>query len=398
MNIAHISYEYPPDTAGGGIATYVEQIVRVLSNRGHTVHVFCGSPTQDSEEIYGNIHVHRIKSTDTHAFKWQVVDKFSEVHGKEKIDIMESPEYNADGLIVKKLFPDIPLVVRLHTPHFLLNRIISYKMPFAIQCYRFLISIYLQCKKLVSSPQFFRDEEHEICKIANEIHSPSVSLAGICSVQWKLEKTKVKVIPYAFHPSEELLKIPMKDNPGQKIFYLGGLQIRKGIYIFESVIPAILEKYPSAEFHFIGRISVNFHGEPFDQYLRRKCEKWSNRMFFRTVVYQDIPKELAKADICIFPSLWENFPNVCLEAMSAGKTIIASQNGGMKDMLEDSKAGVLVDPKNAEMIIHTINELFTSPSLIQEYGIKAREAVLSKYNSEKIGETVSFEFKRLCGK
>ena len=44
MRIAFISYEYPPDTAAGGIATYARQAAHMLRDRGHAVEVFAASP------------------------------------------------------------------------------------------------------------------------------------------------------------------------------------------------------------------------------------------------------------------------------------------------------------------------------------------------------------------
>ena len=60
MNIAFISYEYPPDTAYGGIATYVHQAAMMLSRRGHHVEVFSGSPHRTGTENEECLLVHRI--------------------------------------------------------------------------------------------------------------------------------------------------------------------------------------------------------------------------------------------------------------------------------------------------------------------------------------------------
>ena len=50
MKIALISYEYPPDTAIGGIATYVSQIAQVLHRRGNQVEIFCASPYRSGSQ------------------------------------------------------------------------------------------------------------------------------------------------------------------------------------------------------------------------------------------------------------------------------------------------------------------------------------------------------------
>ncbi len=53
MHIALISHEYPPDTAVGGIATYVKQAAAMLAGRGHKVEVFCASGTRKGTTEYG---------------------------------------------------------------------------------------------------------------------------------------------------------------------------------------------------------------------------------------------------------------------------------------------------------------------------------------------------------
>ncbi|MEH2108257.1 glycogen/starch synthase [Nostoc sp.] len=57
MKIAFISYEYPPDTAYGGIATYLYQAARVLQQRGHLVEVFAGSTYRTTTETENEILV-----------------------------------------------------------------------------------------------------------------------------------------------------------------------------------------------------------------------------------------------------------------------------------------------------------------------------------------------------
>ena len=64
MKIALISYEYPPDTAYGGIATYVEQAARMLSERGHYVEVFAGSERRAQSSDESGILTHRILEHD----------------------------------------------------------------------------------------------------------------------------------------------------------------------------------------------------------------------------------------------------------------------------------------------------------------------------------------------
>jgi glycosyltransferase involved in cell wall biosynthesis len=230
-----------------------------------------------------------------------IADKFEEVLHTEKIDILESPEYNADGLIIKRNFPDIPLIVRLHTPTFLIYDIIWSQTPF-LKRIRKILQDKLHHHRSSNNKIEIHSDEEEICKYAEAKHSPSESLASICAKKWNLDQQIVKVIPYVFDPAPTLLEIPIGAESKQRIFYFGRLEIRKGIYIFEKVIPIVLKKYPEAEFHFIGQIKTGFSGESFKDYLIRKCKKYTKNLYFRQVSYADIPQEMKTADICLFPS------------------------------------------------------------------------------------------------
>ena len=112
--------------------------------------------------------------------------------------------------------------------------------------------------------------------------------------------------------------------------------------------------------------------------------------FINHVELSDIPLWLSRADICVFPSIWENFPNVCLEAMSAGRGIIASLQGGMKDMLEDINGGILVDINNIDSLTRSIIYLLNNPDERKLQAERCRRKIISYYASEIPEQHVNF--------
>ena len=68
MRIAFVSYEYPPDTAYGGIATYVYQAAKMLRERGHQVEVFAASPNRAGTETENGFLVHRTNVKEQQKF------------------------------------------------------------------------------------------------------------------------------------------------------------------------------------------------------------------------------------------------------------------------------------------------------------------------------------------
>ena len=68
MKIAFISYEYPPDTAYGGIATYIRQVAILLAARNHNVEVFAASCERSGSFRDGKILVHVVAETNRRKF------------------------------------------------------------------------------------------------------------------------------------------------------------------------------------------------------------------------------------------------------------------------------------------------------------------------------------------
>lgn len=106
--------------------------------------------------------------------------------------------------------------------------------------------------------------------------------------------------------------------------------------------------------------------------------------FIKTVDWhsQDlIPDLYAQADVCVIPSLWhEPFGIVALEAMAAGKPVIASRVGGLKDIVLDGVTGFLVDPENVEQIVEKIELLIQNPTLCSLMGQAGRKRVKEHYS------------------
>ncbi len=394
MRIALISYEYPPDTADGGVATYVGQAASMLAQRGHDVEVFAGSRERTATCREGEVLVHRIVSHRDGDFCGPAGRLFAERHAAAAFDVLESPEWWADGAEAVRLVPDIPLVVRLHTPTYLLMQI---NLP-PVTPWREMSSfnrsvIYRRINKhlpwLTDLDRYVRNlnmRERELTHQADEVATPSVSLGQILVKKWHLDPARVTHIPNLYAASKQMLAIPV-DTLTNRITFLGRLEMRKGVLDLARAIPLVLRRHPQAKFRFVGRpMASPLPGLDMQQYLAQKLARYRGSVEFSgPVSLPDIPRMLAETDICVFPSLWENFPNVCLEAMAAGRGVIGSSAGGMLDMLEDGKYGLNVAPRRVFALSEAIGSLLADPARRIALGQAAREKVLSAYTLERIG-------------
>jgi glycogen(starch) synthase len=127
-------------------------------------------------------------------------------------------------------------------------------------------------------------------------------------------------------------------------------------------------------------------GEALDAVIRRivgpsaaKCITFTGGLDGDRVI-----DHLSKAAIAVLPSYWEAFGYVCLEAMSAACAVVASNAGGMTEIIEHNLTGMLVAPRSPREIADAIVSLLRSPAKRSGMGAAAREKVLRCYAPEAV--------------
>jgi len=115
----------------------------------------------------------------------------------------------------------------------------------------------------------------------------------------------------------------------------------------------------------------------------------SDRVKF-TGFQKDTAEALSQVNIVCVPSIFEPFGMVAVEAMAAGRPVIASNTGGLKDIIEDGVTGYLIEPKNANAIAQKIRLLHSDPALRSALGAagqkRARELFGIREQVKKIEE------------
>lgn len=124
------------------------------------------------------------------------------------------------------------------------------------------------------------------------------------------------------------------------------------------------------------------------------------RQFLFLDFRKDIPYILSKTDIFVLPSLFEGLPISVLEAMAAGKPVIASDISGIPEEVIDGKTAILVPPGDPEVLAKAIEELANNPEKRHKMGEEGRKRVkehftLSKmvYETEKVYQMAFKTFK-----
>lgn len=99
---------------------------------------------------------------------------------------------------------------------------------------------------------------------------------------------------------------------------------------------------------------------------------------------EELGDELAEASVVVMPSLWpEPFGLVGIEAMAAGRPVVASETGGVVDWLQDGVTGIGVRPGDAPALARALNQLLDDPDEQQALGAAGKKVVDSRFSPER---------------
>ncbi|HEX4132683.1 MAG TPA: glycosyltransferase family 4 protein [Pirellulales bacterium] len=389
LRIAFVSYEYSSGAGGGGIATYVRQAAAMLGRRGHEVEVFTGSRSATSSTNDGPVVVHKIGPVEPPEFFRVVEQLFRQRHTQRPFDVIESGEYGADASEIVKQFSALPLLVRLHTPTFFISRMNRVRPPLLARA-RFVLGAVRRGTAPKPywnlRPRF--DREYQFTVGADVIATPSRPLGDIVSAEWKIPRDRIRHLPYPFTPSTELMSLePPAPRDDVTFTFVGRLERRKGVLTLAEAVPEVVRAVGNVRFVFAGSSCGSPRpGTGMGDYLEDQLAEYRDRVSFLDFVpYERLPAVLSEADICVFPSIWENFPCVCLEAMSAGRAVIGSNAGGMAEMLESGACGSLVPPNDPVALAEAMIALARDREQRLRFGQLARQRVLEAYNEQVVG-------------
>jgi glycogen synthase len=401
MHIAIISYEFPPDTGGGGIGTYSREVARLLSDSGHLIEVFTASNVRRGWVQEGGYRVNFVGGSSKSSFAKDVVSPFSERHATVKFDVVEGPEYGADGRDVLKAFPSIAHVVKLHTPSELVRQVnrcalqpVGWLRHRSKQLKNAIGGLVRGGRALTSSTPWNEVTERAYVEQCDLVVSPSYALLHWAIENWSVDVDRTMVVPNPYLPSDEMLTIPIRER-GTCVGFMGRLEYRKGVQDLVEAIPLVLRAEPFTTFRFVGE-PVMHPGtrEMFDTYIRRKLGQYGDLvMIGKPRPLTEMHHEYAAVDVCAFPSIWENFPNVCLEAMVSARAVVGSEAGGMSEMLGEG-CGILIPPRSPKRLAEAIVELLRSPELRFSAGMKARYRVLERYSRPAVRPAIEQSYKQ----
>ncbi|QGP93671.1 D-inositol-3-phosphate glycosyltransferase [Neomoorella glycerini] len=173
-----------------------------------------------------------------------------------------------------------------------------------------------------------------------------------------LADQKVRVIPNfvdlkQFYPREK------EQQPRVRVLYPRRLAPERGFDLLKEVIPPLLAEYPDLEFLFAIDTNTPRYLEIFHAW--RQKEAHNGRILYCHPDFNAMPEVYAAADIVVIPSIYsEGTSFSCLEAMAMGKAVIATNVGGLTNLIIDGYNGLLIHPSR-EYLTQALRFLIDHP-------------------------------------
>jgi glycosyltransferase involved in cell wall biosynthesis len=163
---------------------------------------------------------------------------------------------------------------------------------------------------------------------------------------------------------------------------VGRLALQKGQRHLIAAMPLLLERVPRAHAIIAG-------GGDLEDFLK----ELANEMGIAERVHvlgprKDVPELMHAIDVFAMPSIWEGFGLVLLEAMAAGRPIVASRVATIPEVVVDGETGILVPAGDPLALAEALATLADQPRLARQYGEAGRERLRSRFSIEKmVGDT-----------
>src|SRR5690606_37841600 len=175
------------------------------------------------------------------------------------------------------------------------------------------------------------------------------------------------------------------------ILAMGRLVPEKGFHVLLDAFRLVLERTPKAKLVLAGE-------GPQRKALEEQAERLgiAQHVYFKGFATDPVRNRLLHvADVAVFPSLYEPFGIVALEAMSVGPPVVAARSGGLAEVVEHGETGFLVPPGDAGALADALVPLLISPGLREHLGRKGQERARTRFGWVRVAERTLEAYHRI---
>lgn len=355
MRVLVITWEYPPHVMGG-MGTHVAYLTPHLGGLPTddgplyvdviTPHHNGGEPVESVNEY---VTVYRLEMPPADVRDWHnsVLDdnKYFVEAGRllavqHRYDLIQIHDWlTAEAGVTLKHEWRVPLVATIHATErgrhqgHLPN-------PTSMQVNQLEWKLTYEAWQIIACSQFMREE------LVRYFYIPAEKIAVIpngidCGGVTECSPAEVQRVRAHYAPNGERL-----------LFFVGRIVHEKGVHVLVRAMPRILAKYPDTRLLVAGKNSQSLYPLAYELGVEQNVEF----LGFITDEQRDCLYQVV--DAAIFPSLYEPFGIVALEAMAHGCSVIASDTGGLAEVVEHETSGLTVYPNDPISIAWAVDRLF----------------------------------------
>lgn len=370
LKILMLCWEYPPNVVGG-LSRHVYGLSVHLAKLGYEIHVLtAGNGNLPGFEIIKGVKVHRVlplNYEDNEFLTWIAGLNLAFAFKAEKLsdeitfDIIHAHDWlvGSSAIILKEIL-GTPLLSTIHaTEHGRHNGIHTEMQKFIDEKEKQLIA---ESDQLIVCSDFMREQLLSLFQVSGE--KIVVVANGIELIDGNVE------------PEEMFPFIKNK----KYVFSVGRMVKEKG---FETIIEAAkIAKEKGMTIYFI----IAGKGPMLERYRKMVTEQELNHYITFIGYISEIERNslLQRCEVTVFPSLYEPFGIVALEAMILARPTIVSNTGGLKGIVNHKQTGLLMIPGDANSLLENIKWLQQNPQEGIEMGKKSRQMVVSLYGWKRI--------------
>jgi len=387
MKILQVLHQFLPDHIGG-IEIYTKNLSKRLSRLGNNILVLSGqgdvlwSPIKTEDIVDGlrTIYIRNKGASQKHAFSFvrtfrnhSVLALFDCVIKDFQPDVIHFHHtvYLSGEMILLAKRKRIPTVLTVHDYWFLCHKLhlsnwrgrqcigpgngarCSFCMGAVNQGHLRWLKPLVYCIPLIYRTQY----QLRVMKAADILVIPAVFLREILLMQAGCEE-KIKYVPYGIpvpHPS------PLAKNSSDRIkfAYLGVIKRHKGLHVLIDAFNDLDQDKTTLDIHGDNSADASYYRE-----LMEKCR--TDRVRFRGPYdNQRVGDILKEIDVLVVPSVWrETGPMVILEALASQTPVIASNIGGMAELIRNGKNGLLFEHGEVGSLQESIRLVLKNPSIL----------------------------------
>ncbi len=359
MRIAFATPEFvTEDYFDGGLSNYINRVSKALAQLGHDVHVITLSTKNNDAFDHEGVMVHRVMpklgwyrfnrltgSSLTTTLHWlnfsaQTYRKLKQLHRRKPFDLIQYPNYSSCGLF------SIPLLRAAHVV-----RASSYQPEWndAAGVKRDVDST---VAGLLESLQY---------KLTRNIHAPSRV------TQQKLRDARLLHTPFYLEIRTLDAAVYNQFLRDKKyVLFFGRFQLHKGFHVLARALPRFLSHCRDAHVALVGRDMETSLASSMAAFARAQCNGFGERLIIiEKLPHSQLYPVIAGAQLVVLPSLIDNLPNACLEAMGLGKVVIGTDGTSFEELITDGVNGFLVPPDNPEALADKMIAAWSDQRLAQ---------------------------------